>query len=245
MKQKSLQKRRRKGKSLMRKIILIIVLLLGIVVYRTVKVDLQAENISFFSEVHLKKQYADTSGEWNLILVNREHYIPKNYQVKLTKLSNGKEVDERIYPALQQMFDDARADGLSLFVREGYRTEKDQKEIMREKIYEYISQGYSRTEAKKLAEKYVAVPGASEHQLGLSVDINADTSACSSDEVYLWLDENAYKYGFVKRYPSDKTKITGTNNEPWHYRYVGKEAAETMKKENLCLEEYLEKYQKN
>ncbi|MBT9716618.1 hypothetical protein GPK57_12150 [Anaerobutyricum hallii] len=57
-----------------------------------------------------------------------------------------------------------------------------------------------------------------------------------------WLDENAYKYGFVKRYPEDKTDITGISNEPWHYRYVGTTVAKIMKEENLCLEEYLEKY---
>ena len=77
---------------------------------------------------------------------------------------------------------------------------------------------------------------------GLSVDINADTDKCSSEKVYQWLDENAYKYGFVKRYPEDKTDITGISNEPWHYRYVGTTVAKIMKEENLCLEEYLEKY---
>lgn len=74
------------------------------------------------------------------------------------------------------------------------------------------------------------------------MDINADTTQCSADAVYNWLDENAYRYGFIKRYPADKTKITGINNEPWHYRYVGIEAAKRMKEENLCLEEYLNSY---
>ena len=99
-----------------------------------------------------------------------------------------------------------------------------------------------RKKQKKRAEKYVAIPDTSEHQLGLSVDINADTDKCSSEKVYPWLDENAYKYGFVKRYPEDKTDITGISNEPWHYRYVGTTVAKIMKEENLCLEEYLEKY---
>ena len=91
-----------------------------------------------------------------------------------------------------------------------------------------------------MAEKYVAIPGTSEHQLGLSVDINADQTKCSSEKVYSWLDHNAYKYGFIKRYPENKIEITGENNEPWHYRYVGVDAALEMQKKGLCLEEYIE-----
>ena len=183
---------------------------------------------------------SDISLGWNLILVNREHLIPKDYKVELTELSNGEKVDSRIYPALQEMFDDARTSGLQLFVREGYRTQEEQRAIMEERIAEYQTQGYSKQDAKKMAEGYVSIPGTSEHQLGLAVDVNADTSVSSSDEVYAWLDANAYRYGFIKRYPSDKTEITGVNNEPWHYRYVGREAAEEMKENNLCLEEYVE-----
>ena len=197
-----------------------------------------------FSKIilHKNKQYADTTGDWKLILVDKHHYIPKDYQVNLIRLSNGKQVDSRIYSSLQKMFNDARASGLSLFVREGYRTSQDQQQIMNERIREYENQGYSKRRASKMAEKYVAIPGTSEHQLGLSVDINADQTKCSSEKVYSWLDNNAYKYGFIKRYPSSKSYITGINNEPWHYRYVGKEAAATIKKQDLCLEEYLKKY---
>ncbi len=183
---------------------------------------------------------ADTSLGWDLILVNKDYAIPDHYELELTQLSNGKEVDSRIYPALQEMFDDARTSGLQLFVREGYRTQEEQRAIMEERIAEYQAQGYSKQDAKKMAEGYVSIPGTSEHQLGLAVDVNADTSVSSSDEVYAWLDANAYRYGFIKRYPSDKTEITGVNNEPWHYRYVGREAAEEMKENNLCLEEYVE-----
>ena len=162
--------------------------------------------------------------------------------MNLIRLSNGKQVDSRIYPSLQKMFNDARANGLALFVREGYRTAQDQQQIMNERIREYENQGYSKPQATKMAEKYVAIPGTSEHQLGLSVDINANQTKCSSEKVYSWLDNNAYKYGFIKRYPSNKSYITGIHNEPWHYRNVGKEAAATMKNQNLCLEEYLKKY---
>ena len=177
---------------------------------------------------------------WNLILVNRENYIPADYEVQLTELSNGKKVDSRIYPELQEMFNAARAQGYGLFVREGYRTQEEQQQLMNEKIEAYENEGKSKSEAKKLAEQWVAIPGTSEHQLGIAVDINADTSKSSRDDVYKWLEENAHRYGFIKRYPSNKTDITGVINEPWHYRYVGKEAASAIYSQGICLEEYIE-----
>lgn len=133
--------------------------------WRTIKIDVQVGELTLPKILQSEKSFADTSGEWNLILVNRNHYIPNNYQVELTELSNGKKVDSRIYPELQQMFNDARAEGLALFVREGYRTTEEQQKIMDEKINEYEKQGYSAKEAKKRAEKYVAIPDTSEHQL--------------------------------------------------------------------------------
>ena len=183
---------------------------------------------------------ASEDNGWNLILVNRNSYIPDDYQVELTELSNGKKVDSRIYPELQEMFNDARAQGYGLFVREGYRTQEEQQQLMDEKIEAYENEGKSKSEAKKLAEQWVAIPGTSEHQLGIAVDINADTTKSSSDDVYNWLAENAHKYGFIKRYPSNKTDITGVINEPWHYRYVGKEAASKIYSQGICLEEYID-----
>ena len=177
---------------------------------------------------------------WNLILVNRENYIPADYEVQLTELSNGKKVDSRIYPELQEMFNAARTQGYGLFVREGYRTQEEQQQLMNEKIEAYENEGKSKSEAKKLAEQWVAIPGTSEHQLGIAVDINADTTKSSRDDVYNWLEENAHTYGFIKRYPSNKTDITGVINEPWHYRYVGKEAASAIYSQGICLEEYIE-----
>ena len=139
--------------------------------------------IPMINSFNLFRREADTSFGWNLILVNDDYCVPRNYEVELTELSNGEKVDSRIYPQLQQMFDDARAEGLELFVREGYRTTQDQKDIMNERIQQYQNEGYSRGEAKKLAKEYVAEPGTSEHELGIAVDINADTSKCSSDAV--------------------------------------------------------------
>ena len=108
-----------------------------------------------------------------------------------------------------------------------------------ERAKAYDAENETINAAKKKAEEWVAVPGTSEHQLGIAVDINADGINSYGDEVYEWLLANSYKYGFIKRYPEDKTNITGIINEPWHYRYVGEKAAEEMVKNNLCLEEYL------
>lgn len=144
------------------------------------------------------------------------------------------------YPYLQEMFDDARNAGVYPFVRDGYRTAEEQQQILDDKIAAYRSEGYTKHMAEETAMEWGALPGTSEHQLGLAVDINADTSKCSRDDVYNWLLENSYKYGFIQRYPSGKTSITGVANEPWHYRYVGKKAAEEIHQSGMCLEEYVE-----
>ncbi len=188
---------------------------------------------------------ADTFLPWNLLLVNSSYRVPDGYTCDRVTLSNGCQIDARIYPSLQQMFDDARTEGLALYVREGYRTREQQQDIWESRYRDYLLKGYSKREAKKLTEDYVAIPGCSEHQLGLAVDINAE-SGDDSDSVYTWLLGNAYRYGFIKRYPADKTEITGIDNEPWHYRYVGQEAAKEITERGLCLEEYIaEKYKGN
>jgi len=178
--------------------------------------------------------------EWNLILVNADNPVPDGYTCTLTELSNGTQVDSRIYPQLQAMFDDARSQGLELFVADGYRTRAEQQQMMDERVQLYMNEGVSRRNAREIARDWVAEPGHSEHELGLAVDINANTELCSSDEVYAWLANNAHEYGFIKRYPADKSDITGIANEPWHYRYVGVEAAREMYAGDLCLEEYLQ-----
>ncbi|MGN0476107.1 MAG: D-alanyl-D-alanine carboxypeptidase family protein [Ruminococcus sp.] len=180
------------------------------------------------------------SEEWNLIVVNAWNELPEDYSVELTELSNGQKVDSRIYPYLQEMFDAAREEGVYPVVREGYRTAEEQQEILEDRIQTYINQGYSRSRAERTAKEWVALPGTSEHQLGIAVDINADKSMCSNEEVYAWLAENAYKYGFILRYPPGKQEITGTSYEPWHYRYVGVEVAREIYEQGICLEEYFE-----
>ena len=189
----------------------------------------------------VKEHTIPTPEEWYLIVVNKWNEIPEDYSVTLTQLSNGQRVDSRIYSYLQEMFDAMRAERIYPVVREGYRTAEEQQEILDEKIFVYVKEGYSRKRAEKLARAWVAVPGTSEHQLGIAVDINADQSRSSNEEVYTWLAENAHSYGFIQRYPQEKEDITGTSYEPWHYRYVGKEAAAEIYADQICLEEYMGK----
>ncbi len=174
-----------------------------------------------------------------LILVNSENKVPADYEVKLITLTNGERIDSEIYPDLQKMFDDMRSKGYYPQVVSGYRSEEKQEEIFENKYASFREAGHSKKEARELTEKWVAEPGTSEHETGLAVDINPDREK-SGDEVYEWLSENAHKYGFIKRYPEDKTEITGIANELWHYRYVGEKAAKEMREKNLCLEEYIE-----
>ena len=174
-----------------------------------------------------------------MILVNKWHPFETDSEIDLTELSNGQCVDSRIYPQLQKMFDDMRDDGVYPVVASGYRTEQEQQQIYDESMAEYIEKGYSESDAKTETERWVAIPGTSEHQLGLGVDINADGINSYGYEVYNWLAQNAYRYGFIYRYPENKVAITGIANEPWHYRYVGVNAATEIYKRGICLEEYL------
>ena len=177
---------------------------------------------------------------WELVLVNERYTVPDSFPGELVTLKNGKKVDARIYPDLQDMFDAARKDGLGLTVRSGYRTKESQQQVFDDKVAEFRQEGRSGHKAKQLAKEWVALPGHSEHELGLAVDINADEQVCSKEDLYLWLSQNAIDYGFVCRYPSEKASITHVEHEPWHYRYVGKEHATAMKEKGLCLEEYVE-----
>jgi D-alanyl-D-alanine carboxypeptidase len=177
--------------------------------------------------------------EGNLVVVNHWNELPEDYDIELMELSNGQKIDERIYPYLQEMFNAARAEGIYPIVREGYRTEKEQQALYDEKVQAYINEGYSRSRAEKTAKEWVALPGTSEHQLGLAVDFNSVETSFENTKEFRWLKENAEKYGFVNRYPKNKTEITGINYEPWHYRYVGVENAKDMNQKGVCLEEYV------
>ena len=181
---------------------------------------------------------------WNLLLVNPENPLPENFSVSLTTLTNGLQADSRAYPALQEMLDAMRAEGLSPVVCSAFRSGSQQQELYDAKIDTLRQEGYSTSEAAEEAARWVAVPGTSEHQTGLAIDIVAESyqhldSAQADTAEQQWLLEHCWDYGFILRYPEEKELITGISYEPWHYRYVGEEAAQAMQQSGQCLEEFL------
>ena len=160
-------------------------------------------------------------------------------------MQNDQAVDARAYPDLQDMLGDMSQAGLSPLICSSYRSQERQQELYDNKVQRVMDEGVSLEAAQAEAARWVARPGTSEHQTGLAVDIVSlsnqmlDETQESTPE-FQWLAENAWKYGFILRYPNDKTEKTGIAYEPWHFRFVGKEAAEEMHDLGLCLEEYLE-----
>lgn len=179
-----------------------------------------------------------------LILVNAEHPLPEEWEGEQVEIINHQSIDKRAYDDLQEMLEDAREEGFSPYICSSYRSHETQVRLFEEEVRKYQNQGYSEEEATKKAGEWVAVPGTSEHELGLAIDIvslenqNLDESQLNTG-FQKWLMEHCYDYGFILRYPTDKADITGIQFEPWHYRYVGREPAMEMKEKNLCLEEYL------
>ena len=174
--------------------------------------------------------------EWNLVLVNKDHALPFGFSVDTVEMPGGERVDARIADSLSALLEDAETAGFHPFIRSGFRTREQQGEILDQRIEEYEAEGYPSSAAREEALSWVAEPGTSEHELGLAVDIN---DAYGDDGLYDWLRDNAPAYGFIQRYPPDKSDITHISHEPWHYRYVGTKAAAIIYRNNLTLEEYL------
>lgn len=178
------------------------------------------------------------------LLVNLWNPLPEQYTVKLEKLDNGLQIAAEARQALVKMLSDCEAAGLDVTVCSAYRTESTQNRLYQNKIARLRAAGYSREEALAEAGRWVAPPGTSEHQTGLAVDIMAtdypvlDEKQAKTEEQQ-WLMEHCWEYGFILRYPTDKSSVTGIGYEPWHYRYVGQETAASIYERGLCLEEYI------
>lgn len=191
------------------------------------------------------KKLPALTDSWALLLINPWNKIPANYSIELAPIEYGHSIDSRALADLQQMLADCRAAGLFPLICSSYRTTEKQQALYQSKINRLIAEGCAPAAAETEAAKVVAVPGYSEHQTGLALDIvdathQALNSTQETTRVQKWLMNHSWKYGFVLRYPNGKSDITGIIYEPWHYRYVGKAAAKEMKDLDVCLEEYLE-----
>ena len=165
---------------------------------------------------------------WSLILTNTTNPLPEGYAPELASVGsnsrNGEQfMDARVKEPLEQMFAAAKADGIELVARSAYRSTQEQTTLFNSMKQDYIN-----------------------HETGLAVDIvgAADINAALVESLEerdwaVWLREHAPEYGFILRYMKDKTDITGTSFEPWHYRYVGVEDAQKITAQGVCLEEYL------
>ena len=165
---------------------------------------------------------APAQQDWRLLLVNAWNLLPESYTVELVRLKNG----------------------LQPIVCSAYRTQATQTRLYNNKVSRLRAVGYSAEEARVEAARWVAPPGTSEHQTGLALDlVSLDYQLLDEKQEQTpeqqWLMAHSWEYGFVLRYPSDKSEITGIGYEPWHYRYVGKEAAKAMHESGQCLEEYV------
>lgn len=188
--------------------------------------------------------YADMNvSDWRLILVNRDYILPDGYKPELANAVEGgyddMYLDERVAPYYNEMYKAAYEDGIHLVPISGYRSVERQKNNFERKINTYMNDGYNKVEATQKAATIILPPGTSEHNAGLAMDICSLEQSFENTEEFRWLCENAADYGFILRYPEDKQDVTKIIYEPWHWRYVGVDAAKAMKASGECLEEYL------
>lgn len=179
--------------------------------------------------------------KWNLAIINTKYPLPDSYVPTLSNAINGSNIqlDSRVSEHYAEMYAAAKLSGCVLTPYSGYHTYALQENTFNRKVNFYVNKGMSAEEANQKASTQVLPAGCSEHNAGLAMDIVSASSDFINTKEYKWLCENAHNYGFILRYPEGKTAITGMNFEPWHWRYVGTQAAKEMKEKNQCLEEYL------
>ncbi|KZD50199.1 M15 family metallopeptidase [Bacillus cereus] len=222
------------------------VIAFGVFSYNT---DTQQEKPVFPKQSEMGKKDSDglilvTDQDSPLVIVNKERklsssYVPKNLRIPNVKFPYTEKVEKKYLQdvaatALEEMFEAAKEDNIHLFGVSGYRSYQRQTQIYKNNV---------KTLGKKEADAVSAVPGTSEHQTGLSIDISSQSANFELEQKFgetpegKWVAEHAHEYGFIIRYPADKTKITGYTYEPWHIRYVGKEHAAYIYQNGSTLEE--------
>lgn len=195
---------------------------------------------------------AEETGDY-LILINAEHPLSADYmetyqddfvEIAFTRNDGrpAQKMRREAAKALDEMLSAAREAGFTITVTSAYRSREYQKQLFDAAVESYLARGMTRKEALQLTKRYYALPGESEHESGLAADIHhlsCATLAFADTAEYRWLSENAHKYGYILRYPEGKESVTGIAFEPWHFRYVGREAAKEIYRSGLCLEEFL------
>lgn len=178
---------------------------------------------------------------WQMVLVSIKYRLPDGYKPTLASATgeSATQLDARVAPHYKEMYEAALKDGCKLTPYSGYRSYERQKNNYERKVSAYMAEGNSREKAEVLAAEWILPPGTSEHNMGVAMDIVSTKESFDKSKEYKWLTENAAEYGFILRYPKNKTDITKVAYEPWHWRYVGRENALKIKASGKCLEEYL------
>ena len=201
--------------------------------------------------VEIVDQHADRPAvdinSWEFCLANRGNLLHSDFVPELTSVENGQNFDSRAVEALRNFVAAGRESGLSVNITSSYRSYATQETLFNNKVNQYISSEGSYDAAYIKAATIVAIPGSSEHQTGLAVDIvdryyEFMNESLADTELSKWMKENCAQYGFILRFPDGKQDITGIMFEPWHYRYVGIEAATYIMEKELCLEEFVALY---
>ena len=208
----------------------------------------EAENVSADKDTVIvdengNVQDATYEDDWSLILINKKHLIPEDYAFEVATIKGAVRSDVRIVSYVKDLIQAAADDGVQLYICSPYRDMDKQEQLFEKKMRFYLKQGYDEAESYDLASQTVAIPGTSEHQVGLAFDfIMEDYQQLDEGFEYTeggrWLKENAADYGFILRYPKGKEEITGIIYEPWHYRFVGVKAAKEIMARGITLEEY-------
>lgn len=209
------------------------------------KEEEQEQSSQETKQQQLAEEFAKEKEEYYLLLANAENPLPQDWSIQTEEVQNGYEMDKRAAPAMREMIQAAKEDGVELMLCSAYRSVEKQQQLFDRSQQAYMAQGMSEEEAYAKTATETAIPGTSEHQTGLAADIVTPTyqmldAGFADTPAGQWLSEHATEYGFVLRYPQDKQEVTGIIYESWHYRFVGKTHAKLMKESGLCLEEYLQ-----
>ena len=185
---------------------------------------------------------------WELRLVNEDRPIDPDFAPEIEEIEDWQFFDARAAQPLKDFIAGAREAGNETILLSSYRAYAEQEFLFDQQLRERQRAGLKGDAAYAAAARVVAIPGASEHQLGLAADIvdkyyKSMNESLAATELSKWMKEHSAEYGFILRYPEDKQEITKIMFEPWHYRYVGVEAAEYIMEHGLCLEEFVALYE--